>query len=463
MSKSDRRSEKQTRRFPAARVTDCRTGAFKRTVPTQAGLRANPWGRRGLLGDLELRIHPFLSAFAASLIAMLPVHVWAQTPQDATATPREESVSVRDRDRPEYDAQGARFGSFVLNSSLDLEVTSTDNLFAAPSSSDFEDIIYTATPMARLSSDWSRNAFAIDVGATLTTHRDFSNEDADSYFARVSGRLDVGDSTEISAAARAAHQVTPRTDPDSPFIGSPVEYDRADVSAGVKHRFARFTVSLDGGNSTYDYDNLPARDNDQTFVRGRIEGELSPRIGLFVEAQADERSYDNSPNFDSEGRAYMAGVTVNTDLMNGELAVGQFDRDYSGGVGAVDGLAVAGQLEWYITQLTTLTFNARRDADDQIGLTSGLPYVAEEYGARVDHELLRNVILTASIQRGQREYESVDRQDDYTKVEAGVDYLLNRRAAVNLRYQRGELDSQGAVPYRDYEVNEVSVGLTLRL
>ncbi|MEZ5960087.1 MAG: outer membrane beta-barrel protein [Hyphomonadaceae bacterium] len=106
-----------------------------------------------------MRIRPFASLFAASLIALAPAHAAAQTQSSGT---RGESVSVRDRDRPEYDAPGRRLGTFNLNASLDLAVTSNDNLFAAPSGapSDVDDIIYSVAPTVALTSDWSRHASA---------------------------------------------------------------------------------------------------------------------------------------------------------------------------------------------------------------------------------------------------------------------------------------------------------------
>jgi len=415
----------------------------------------------GGLGE-TLRINPFASLFAASLIILAPVHAAAQTQPSAGDT-RQEAISVRDRDRPEYDAPGRRLGTFNLNAALDLAVTSTDNLFAAPdgSPSDVDDIIYKAAPMVALTSDWSRHAFAVEAGATFRSHEDFSNEDADDHYLRGSGRIDIGENTEIRGSTRFAHQVTPRTDPDSPFLGDPVEYDRVDGSVGVSHRFARFRVSADATSSEYDYDGAQSfRDNQETSLRGRVDFDISPRIGLMVQATADERDYDNSPQFDSEGQAYLGGVTLNTDLMRGELSVGYFERDYTGVTGTFDGLAVAGRVEWYVTQLTTITLDARRDADDQIGATSGEPYITQEYGARVDHELLRNLILTGAVHFGNRDYETIAREDEYVEAEVGADYLINRHAAVRFRYEYDEVDSPA---YRDYEVNQATIGLSLRL
>lgn len=446
--------------IPAAGAIRCELGHSRRILSRSLLSSGSP-DEPGGLGEV-LRINPFASLFAASLIILAPSHALAQT-QQVEQVSRQESVSVRGRDRPEYDAPGRRLGAFNLNASLDLAVTSTDNLFAAPKGepSDVSDVYYGIAPNVALSSDWSRHAVTFDAGARFVTHEDFGGEDSDTNYFRGTGRFDIGDNTALRGSARSSHEVSPRTDPDSPYIGAPVEYDRMDTGVGITHRFARVNVSLDAVNSEYNYDGAQAfRDNEESAIRGRIEAELSPRVGLLFSASVDERDYNNSPQFNSEGQAYMVGVSLNTDLMRGEIQVGQFERDYAGIANTFDGLAIEGHLEWYVTQLTTVTLDARRDADDQIGAASGLPYTTEEYGLRVDHELLRNLILTGGMRAGNRDYVTIAREDEYTKWDVGADYMLNPHAAVRFRYQYDEVDSPA---YRNYEVNQATLGLTLRL
>lgn len=407
-------------------------------------------------GGFILRFHRVLSVFAASLMAFAPLQVSAQEVEN--------NVSVRERPRPEYDPLGMRLGGFNLNAELNLGVASTDNLFAESSGAEDDDMIYSVRPWARLESGWSRHALSVEGGASFKSHQDFSSEDADTHFLRGVGRLDVGGSTSVTGVLGIAHEVEPRTDPDSPLTPDPVEYDRTDMSVAIAHTFNRFRISAEAAQSEYDFDGGQAfRNNDETVLRGRLEAEVTPRVGLVFQATHDERDYDNSPVLNSEGQTYMAGATFNlTDLMRGELTVGQFERDYDA-LGSTDGLAVAGELEWYITRLTTLTFSADRNAEDVVGGATGLPYVETSFGGRVDHELLRNFILTASVKTGERDYDLVDRTDEYFYGELGADYLLNRRVALEARFRRDEVESSGVAAYRDYEVNTLSLGVSLRL
>ena len=66
-------------------------------------------------------------------------------------------------------------------------------------------------------------------------------------------------------------------------------------------------------------------------------------------------------------------------------------------------------------------------------------------------------------QAGQRDYRIIDRNDTFRTIQLGADYILNRRVALSARYQYDDVNSDGVDRYRDYTVNAVSVGLTLRL
>jgi hypothetical protein len=410
------------------------------------------------LGVLIVRTGRFLSIFAASLIAMAPLQATAQVTQQDEL----DRVSVRDRPRPDYDPLGMRVGAFDLNAYVDLSVTQTDNLFGAEVNP-VDDTIFAVSPYATLASRWSRHAMWFSGGATFNDHQDFSNEDAESGFVRAGGRLDIGLNTALTANAGLAHVVEPRTNPDTPNFGDPIEYEQLDYGVGLSHEFSRFRVALDVGHINYDYD-APQdfRDSDEDFVTGRIETELTPRIAAFGQVRFDERQYDAQPALSSEGREGLIGVSIDfTELMRGEIGIGQFEREYDSGA-SVDGIAVRGDLEWFVTRLTTINVNASRSAEDSGGIVVS-PYVETEYGAGVDHELMRNLIVSAGVQTGRRDYEVIDREDDYTTVSADAEYLINRRFSLRGRVAHVDVESTGVNRYRTFDATETTLGLRIKL
>jgi hypothetical protein len=404
---------------------------------------------------------------ATAMIAFAPFGASAQqNPQQGSAEVNQ-VVSVRDRPRPEFDPLGIRLGGFTLNGQVDLSATNTDNLFASASGAEQDDVIFLVSPSVRLRSDWPRHELNLEAGADFRSHSDFSSEDSTSGYVGARGRLDVRSSTNLGGYVRLAQEVEPRTNPDALTFGDPVEITRETAGLSAEHRFNRVRVrgGLDWGSFDFDDSGLidqDFRDYDRGAVTGRVQVEVSPRIGALAQVILDEREYDSNPLLDSNGQTYLVGLSIDwNDLLRGEVSLGQFNRDYDSGTD-VSGTAIAATLDWYVTRLTTLQFDASRAAEDT-GATTVSPYVQSEVGARVDHELLRNVLLNAAVRFGRREYEVIDRDDDYTSLQLGADYLLNRRVALFGRYNLNETESDGLAAYRDYDVNAFTVGVSLRL
>lgn len=409
-------------------------------------------------GDFSLRVRPVLSLLAASLIAAMPMHAMAQE--------IDRSASVRERPRAEYDPLGLRFGAFNLHASLDLAAGATDNIFATETGAQ-SDTVFTIGPRARLTSDWVRHQVMVEAGAEFANYSDFSSEDHETGYLGAAARLDVGRDTRVRFDGRISEEVEPRTDPDALTFGGPVEYSRRALGAEIEHTLNRIRLRGRVATVEYDYDDVGAidqdfRDSTENSLGLRVDAEIAPRIGVLFEAIADERELKNLPTLNSEGRTYRAGLSVSfTDVMYGEFAIGQFERDYDYG-GSVDGTAIAARLEWNVTQMTTLNFSADRSVEDT-GATVGLPYVQTQYRASVDHELLRNLIVSAGVSAGERDYEIVDRTDEFIAADVGLDYLVNRRVVLYGRYRFDSQDSSGFNRYRDYDVNTALIGVRLRL
>ncbi len=154
-----------------------------------------------------------------------------------------------------------------------------------------------------------------------------------------------------------------------------------------------------------------------------------------------------------------------SQLLRGEVTVGQFERDYKAtpafpNIGEVSGTALSGRLQWFVTPLTTVTFQATRDMQDS-GYES--PYLNSAYSARVDHELLRNVILTAGVRTATLDFEEIDRDDETLTFDVGARYLMNRRVSFEGAYIRNEVDSSGVNAYRTFDENRLRFGVRIAL
>ena len=400
-----------------------------------------------------MRLHPTISWFAASLIALAPLQAFAQ----------DTSYSVRERERPEYDAIGRNVGAFHLDASIGLDAATTDNVFASETNAQ-SDVILAAAPNVRLESNWSRHQLVAEAGGRFESHQDFSNEDVNTGFGLVSGRLDIGSRSNVTAGAAISHEKEPRNDPDSPLGGDPVEYDVASFALGASHTFNRIRLSARAEQETVEYDGAQNfRDNDSTALTGRVDYAVTERLGVLASYTAEQTDYDNSPGLTSDGGTVLVGATMAlTDLLVGEVSVGQFSRDYDSGA-SLDGLAVDAHVEWYVTGLTTVSFDASRSAEDSSATAGAQPYTESEYGVRVDHELRRNIILNAGVTAGKRDYDVIDRNDDYTSAEIGGEYLMNRNVAVRARYNFTDVQSDGVNRNRDFEENTFTLGVSFAL
>jgi hypothetical protein len=99
-------------------------------------------------------------------------------------------------------------------------------------------------------------------------------------------------------------------------------------------------------------------------------------------------------------------------------------------------------------------------------LDSGIPgsggYLSTEGSIQVDHEWLRQLILSASFGLQHNKFNNLDRVDNRKAVMGQASYKMNRYASIDLRYDRLDQSSHGADRYRAYVDNRFLVGVTLR-
>jgi hypothetical protein len=168
-------------------------------------------------------------------------------------------------------------------------------------------------------------------------------------------------------------------------------------------------------------------------------------------------------NRDSDGYAIVAGTELNfTDVTFGQIFVGYRQYDYTDPqFETQSGPTFGASVDWNVTRLTTLTFEASQDIfPTTIAGSSGID--TKELGFRVDHELRRNILLNLAIDYRNEDFQQTTRDDDVTGGEVGFVYLLNRYLDINggYVYQNRKTNVDTGTQYR---INQVFIGFRAKV
>lgn len=407
----------------------------------------------------------------------------AQTPGAMPATAsdaavnmftRNRNISVQQRERPDYEALGIRLGSFLAFPKAQLQVEQNDNVYAASDGTQ-SDTIWRVIPEIALESDWSQHYLSVYARGNLSRYSDFSTEDTDEYGFGASGQLDVTRLSSLAASADYLNTFEPRTSPNSPDAAvSPINYSIASANVSGSYTGGRTRVSGRADIRKFDYEDgldplggsidQDTRDRSVTSLMGRVDYAISPDTAFFVQATGNTREYDfatvANPARDSSGAEILAGANFELSaLVRGEVAVGYIAQDFDADTYSdTSSFSGRGQVEWFPTQLTTVTLAVGRTVEDAVNPGVG-GFIMTSTSVTVDHELLRNVILSGRLSYSDESYEGIDRDDGRFGATVSVNYLINRNVGVNVAASTLDLSSDGAARDSDYSVNRLSVSL----
>ena len=388
---------------------------------------------------------------------------------------RDRNVSVRERPRPEYEALGLTAGTFAVYPLLQIDAEHNDNIFATATGAD-SDWIVRLKPEIQVESGWSRHSLSAFARGTIARYQDFDAENYEDWDVGANGRLDITRASNIAGGVNFASITEPRTSSNAPAsTREPVSYDLASSFLAASHVAGRVKLSARGDRREFDYQDavtlggtLVDQDNrDRTIssLTGRVDVALSPATALFVQATTNKRDYDTAvsallPARDSEGYEVLAGANFEVGAVaRGEIAVGYIAQDFDAAVyDEIDGFGGRAQLEWFPTQLTTVTTFGSRTIEDS-GIVGSGGYLSTSIGARVDHELMRNVLLNAEASLSTDAYEGIDREDQRLQLSVGGTYLLNRNVGVSLSVGRFEQTSDGLAGGAEFDANRLTATL----
>lgn len=398
---------------------------------------------------------------------------------------RDRNVSVLQRPHEGYEALGVREGAFTLWPKLTASGEYNNNIFATQDDTVADGIFHT-TPEIDLTSNWSRHSLQAHARGVLNQYAQNSDQNTNDYSLGADGKLDVLRSASIFGGVDVSRYTEPRTSAGSEGEPFPVQFHQTTAYLSGARTFNRLKVSGRVDWRKYNYlnrtGNFPQddRDRDVYVATARADYAVSPDTAVFVEVDGNDRNYDLSsspivngvptfPDFvnrDAKGGQVLVGANFElAALVRGEVGVGYMKQDYKDkAFSDYSGLGARGQVEWFPTQLTTVTVTGSRSVEDA-SIVGASSYISTNGALQVDYELLRNVILSGNASYGHDAYRGIDRTDKRYGIGASASYLMNRNVGVSLAYNHFKQDSSGtdtSTQVANYTVDRVGLTLTLQ-
>jgi hypothetical protein len=382
----------------------------------------------------------------------------------------EPGQTIRDRPRPNYDPRGLRVGGFLVFPSLTLREAYDSNIFATPDDEE-GDFITRISPEVAAESQWSNHQLNFRAGAEQGVYADNSDENYLDWNIGVDGRLDITRDSNLFAGASWNNEHEERGSPDDVNGEEPTEFDVANLTFGGEHTFNRLSFRLTNTYDRFDYDDVGTagggvidnddRDREIYATTLRASYEIQRNFAAFVEGSYNIREYDASQtdsrgttdpvNRDSDGWGIALGSAFDlTGITFGEASIGYRQQTFDDPqLDDVTGIAANASLTSNVTQLTSVTLAVQTSVDETtVGEDNEAAAASFSRGAnlRVDHELLRNLLLNAEVGFVNRDFEGVDRMDNTVSAGLGADYLMNRylNFGVGYDFETRQSDQSGA-------------------
>lgn len=377
------------------------------------------------------------------------------------------------RAEPDFAPQPVRAGPLVIDSSLSLAAGYDTNVFDR--TVEEGDAAFLVTPRVRIRADTPRHLVQVSAVGHFRRFASTGSEDSEEFDLRAQTRLDLAERQSVFANAGYAHQIEERSSVGTVVTADePVGYDRTTAQVGADVEFGRLWLrpSADLEQSDYSDVSIGGVDNDLSFRNTRRYGgdlavgyKFSDLFAAFGEAgYSQTESTDAAPNAvrDADDVSFLAGVRGEVSpLVTAEIAVGYRQRDYQ----LVrfldyDGLTYRADVQWFITPLVTLRFEA-----GQTFLNSGNAQVAGILSNRASvtgyFDPLRNLRLSAMVAYEHNKYRETDTTAQRPSVRFAAQYQANRNVSLGAFAGIRRQDVSGPLLVQPYTSFSAGLGVTL--
>ena len=381
------------------------------------------------------------------------------------------SQSVKARPRPNYDPGGMQFGNLKIDAGADVGIARSDNILATSRDGE-DDFLAVLEPSIRISNDWGRSALAVSAATSIGRYTDNSSEDFDDYSARLDWSRDWARAGSLRLYAGRIHDHESRRDPTDEDGFEPNTYDVDIFGMRYSRRVGALTYNASFESRAIEYQDATGPggiiNNDD---RNRRENLLSLRVGSnsqrvispFLEIGLDERDYslavdDFGVGRTSDGTAFGVGLQLQQfGTLSGEILLGRIERSYDDSqLSDSSRFWTRSLVEWNPTGLTTISLDIETRIDET-NYADAAGVEVDRLGLTVDHELLRNVILSLGFRTEDENYISSSRDDEiFTWFAEGTVYF-NRHVRISLELE--SIDRDSSIASRGFSESVVRIVL----
>ncbi len=419
----------------------------------------------------------FSSALAVMLLPMLAV---AQTPISKRLSAVGENIaplvrsandyddeayselldngSIFERTRSEYDPVTIRQGSYIFAPAIDFSTEYNDNIFYSDADEE-SDLLFSMEPGIVITSDFERHALNFQAAGDFGVYADNTEQNFSDYVIGVDGQYDFNEEFYFTSQAGHQHLHEDRSAPNSQTGSNDTqtEFDLSNVGVALVKNDGLINVRFGLDYLKWDYDdtrliNNDDRDRDEYIESLRLGYDLTDSSDVYVEGVLNQRDYDNTfddNNLQRSSDGYVISVGANyavPSVLQTGAYVGFASQDYDDpSFDTVNDVVYGATALWNMTSITSLLGDFTRTLRDSVNPGTSA-YVESRYLLRLEHELLRNLLLNVEGEYRDNRFEGSnnDREDDLYAAGFGAEYFVSRDAKLALDYTFRARDSNAA-------------------
>ena len=340
-------------------------------------------------------------------------------------------------------APGTVVDDFLVLPRVDVSEVYNDNIFAQPGHAKSDETTVIA-PSIGATSLWGTHAASLSASLQQGLYSRFSSEDYTDGRVLAEGRYDIDGANALSGGALFERGHEPRGSPNDARGSEPTRFDLFQARTAYTGHLGRASADLELRFDDYTYLEVPSPsgpidtgilDRTAFMPRLRLGYALVPQTTqLFVQTRFRDTVYTQlvgGIDRDSHNYQHVAGIELTPGgPLSGQIFGGITQQEFvSTHIQSFVAPAYGASLTWTPTLLTTVRAETGYTIEDA-AFDGSSGYRQTAVDVAVDHELLRSVLLNASIFRAERTYIGQGRHDVFTELNAGARYAVTNAISI---------------------------------